>query len=180
MSEKKFLIVVDMQKDFIDGSLGTKEARAIVPAAAARIRSCREAGYTVIATMDTHEANYPDTQEGRLLPVPHCIRGTEGWQLDERIRAEAADCPAVIKNTFGSVRLPRIIGELTEQDDQITIGLIGLCTDICVVSNALLLKANFPEALIWVDPACCAGVTPQKHEAALMTMESCQISLRPS
>ena len=174
--EKKFLIVVDMQKDFIDGSLGTKEAQAIVPAAAARIRECREAGYGIIATLDTHEENYLDTAEGKKLPVRHCIRGTEGWRLNADIQAAAGDCLLLEKPTFGSVRLPQIIEEKAG-DSEISLEVIGLCTDICVVSNALLLKAHFPEAKLSVRASCCAGVTPQKHEAALETMRSCQIDV---
>ena len=177
MSEKKFLVVVDMQKDFIDGSLGTKEAVEIVDAAAERIRVCRAAGWQVIATLDTHGADYMDTAEGRKLPVPHCIRGTAGWLLDGRIEEALGDALRLEKPTFGSVRLPQIIRERTEPGDEIVIEVLGLCTDICVVSNALLLKAHFPEAKIAVNARCCAGVTPQKHQAALEVMQSCQIDL---
>ncbi len=174
--KNRFLIVVDMQKDFIDGSLGTAEAQAIVPATAARIREARQAGWTVIATLDTHAENYLDTAEGRKLPVRHCIRGSEGWRLNPQI-AEALDgCLLVEKPTFGSVRLPGIIAEQAA-DERPAIELIGLCTDICVVSNALLLKARFPEADIAVRASCCAGVTPKKHAAALETMASCQIDI---
>ena len=148
---KKILIAVDLQNDFIDGALGTKEAEAIVPAAAARIRECRKEGAEIIATLDTHGEDYMQTREGKKLPVPHCIRGTEGWQLNPVIR----------------------IGQETD----VMIELLGLCTDICVVSNALLLKAAFPEAEIRVSSACCAGVTPEKHRAALETMASCQIDI---
>ena len=175
--EKKFLIVVDMQNDFIDGSLGTQEAQAIVPAAVRRIRACREAGYTVIATLDTHEENYLTTSEGKKLPVRHCIRGTDGWRLNPQVRDALGDSLLLEKPTFGSVRLPEIIREAVSANDELSIELIGLCTDICVVSNALLLKANFPEASISVNPRCCAGVTPEKHLAALETMKSCQIDI---
>ena len=175
--EKKFLIVVDMQNDFIDGSLGTQEAQAIVPAAVRRIRACREAGYTVIATLDTHEENYLTTSEGKKLPVRHCIRGTDGWRLNPQVRDALGDSLLLEKPTFGSVRLPGIVAELAEGADRLTIELIGLCTDICVVSNALLLKASFPEAAMAVNAACCAGVTPEKHQAALETMRSCQIDI---
>ena len=177
MNEKKFLIVVDMQKDFIDGSLGTKEAQAITGPAAERIRACRKAGYELIATLDTHGENYLDTPEGKKLPVPHCIRGTEGWALDPVIREALGQCTLVEKPTFGSIRLPGIIRERTEPSDALVIELIGLCTDICVISNVLLLKAHFPDADIRVSTGCCAGVTPAKHEAALETMRSCQIDL---
>ena len=173
---KKFLIAVDIQKDFVDGALGTKEAAAMIPAAAARIRECREAGYTLIATLDTHGRDYPDTAEGKKLPVPHCIRGTEGWQLNPVIREALGDAVLVEKPTFGSIRLPEVIRE-TAGGEAFSIELIGLCTDICVVSNALLLKAAMPEAKISVDASCCAGVTPEKHAAALETMRSCQIQI---
>ena len=177
MAEKKILIAVDLQNDFIDGALGTKEAEAIVPAAAARIREWREAGAEIFATLDTHEANYMETREGKKLPVPHCIRGTEGWQLNPVIREALGDCTIVEKPTFGSVRLPDILREMNGGEDPAAIKLIGLCTDICVVSNALLLKAAFPETDFSVRRDCCAGVTPDKHEAALETMRSCQVSV---
>ena len=173
---KKFLIVVDMQKDFVDGALGTKEAVAIVPAAAEKISAFDG---EIFVTLDTHFDNYMSTNEGRHLPVPHCIKGTEGWQLDKAV-AKALDgknYTAVEKNTFGSVELPGLIKKAAGNDD-FTVELIGLCTDICVVSNALLIKANFPEAEIAVDAKCCAGVTPQAHEAALATMASCQITVK--
>ena len=173
----RILIAVDMQNDFIDRALGTKEAVAVVPAAAARIRERREAGDVLIATLDTHGENYMETQEGRRLPVPHCIRGTEGWQLNPEIREALGDCILVEKPTFGSVRLPGIIREKAGDETELTIELMGLCTDICVVSNALLLKAAFPEAEVLVNSACCAGVTPEKHRAALETMASCQIGI---
>ena len=173
MKEAKYLIVVDMQNDFIDGSLGTPEAQAIVPAAAARIRRAIAEGYTVIATKDTHGENYLETAEGRKLPVKHCIKGTHGWQIADAIADALGDSITVEKPTFGCVLLPGMI----EPAERLTIELIGLCTDICVVSNALLVKAFFPEARICVDSACCAGVTPEKHDAALVTMASCQIDV---
>lgn len=173
---KKFLIVVDMQKDFVDGALGTKEAVAIVPAAAEKISAFDG---EIFVTLDTHFDNYMSTNEGRHLPVPHCIKGTEGWQLDKAVAKalEGKNYTAVEKNTFGSVDLPGLIKKAAGNDD-FTVELIGLCTDICVVSNALLIKANFPEAEIAVDAKCCAGVTPQAHEAALATMASCQITVK--
>ncbi len=177
MSEKKFLIAVDLQNDFITGSLGTAEAEAIVGAAAARIVECRKQGWTVIATLDTHGTDYADTAEGRKLPVPHCIRGTEGWKIEARIDAALGGSLRLEKPTFGCVKLPDVIRNSTDAGDSVEIELIGLCTDICVVSNALLLKAFFPEADIRVNSACCAGVTPQKHKAALETMASCQIGI---
>ena len=177
MDEKKFLIVVDMQKDFIDGALGSAEAQAIVGAAAERIRECRKEGYRIFATLDTHAENYMETAEGKKLPVPHCIRGTEGWQLNPVIREALGDAELVEKPTFGSVRLAERLREETAEGGPVRIELMGLCTDICVVSNALLLKANFPEAAMAVYVKGCAGVTPEKHRAALETMQSCQIDL---
>lgn len=177
MTERKILIVVDMQNDFIDGALGTKEAQAIVPAAAARIRQCREEGYHIIATLDTHESDYLQTSEGQKLPVPHCIRGTEGWQLNPEIAAAAEGCMQLEKPTFGSIRLPGMVGGFAAGGDRLTVELLGLCTDICVVSNALMLKAFYPEAELVVRADCCAGVTPEAHAAALQTMQSCQINV---
>ena len=177
MKDRKILVAVDLQNDFIDGALGTKEAEAIVPAAAARIREWREDGAEIFATLDTHEENYAETQEGKRLPVAHCIRGTEGWQLNPVIREALGDCILVEKPTFGSIRLPELIREKIGDGKGATIELIGLCTDICVVSNALLLKAAFPEATSQVSSGCCAGVTPEKHQAALETMASCQIDI---
>ena len=175
--KKRFLIVVDMQNDFIDGSLGTPEAQAIVPAVVERIRRARESGETVIATMDTHEENYLDTREGRYLPVRHCIRQTEGWRIRPEVAKLLGGCVSLEKPTFGSMNLFGLLYQLSEGEREIGIELIGLCTDICVVSNALLLKAAFPEADIAVRRDCCAGVTPEKHEAALLTMASCQIDV---
>ena len=177
MCEKKLLIVVDMQNDFIDGSLGTAEAQAIVPAVAARVRAAREAGEIVIATQDTHGEDYLETSEGKKLPVRHCIRGTDGWRIRPEIQEALGDSLILEKPTFGSLRLPGAVAEAAEGADRLSIELLGLCTDICVVSNALLLKANFPEAVLSVNRACCAGVTPEKHEAALETMASCQIDI---
>ena len=176
MKTGKYLIVVDMQKDFIDGALGTGEAQAIVPAVCTRIRECMANGYALIATLDTHEENYMETREGKYLPVPHCIRGTAGWRIrPEVIEALGKDALFVEKPTFGSVRLPEIIRDRSGEDGPEAIELLGLCTDICVVSNALLLKAAFPETDFNVHADCCAGVTPEKHYAALETMRSCQI-----
>ena len=177
MKDRKYLIVVDMQKDFIDGTLGTAEAQSIVRKAAERICACRAEGYRVIATLDTHRENYLNTAEGKKLPVVHCVRNTEGWQLNPVIREAVGDGMTVEKPTFGSVRLAEILRNETDPGDHLRIELIGLCTDICVVSNALLLKANFPEAEIAVNAGCCAGVTPEKHLAALETMRSCQIDI---
>ncbi len=170
---KHFLVVVDMQKDFIDGALGTAEAVAIVPDAVKKIKGFEG---EIFATLDTHFEDYMQTAEGKNLPVPHCIKGTEGWAFNKAVAAalEEKGFTAVEKNTFGSVELPGLIAERAD-GEEFDIELIGLCTDICVVSNALLLKAHFPEAPIAVDAQCCAGVTTQAHEAALATMRSCQI-----
>ena len=172
---RKFLVVVDMQKDFVDGALGTPEAQAVVPAVLEKIRSFDG---DIFVTYDTHFEDYLDTAEGKKLPVPHCIYGTPGWELDERVGALMEDLShiKVQKYTFGSTSLPHLMAEVAD-GDIFSIELIGLCTDICVVSNALILKAHFPDAPIAVDPACCAGVTPALHEAALQTMRSCQIDI---
>ena len=172
---KKFLIVVDMQRDFVDGSLGSPEAQAIVPNV---VRKIEGFDGEIIATFDTHSENYMTTAEGAKLPVPHCIKGTPGWALNDAVAAalEAKGYTAVEKPTFGSTALPGVLRELAGEAD-FRMELIGLCTDICVVSNALLLKANFPEKPIAVDASCCAGVTRQSHEAALATMASCQIDI---
>lgn len=164
---KKTLIVVDMQNDFIDMALGTKEAVAIVPKVKEKIREYAEKGYEIIYTRDTHGEDYLNTPEGRKLPVPHCVRGTQGWEIAEGLYVEG--CKIIDKPNFG---WPNWQEERLEE-----VELIGLCTDICVVSNALIIKATFPEATVKVDPACCAGVTPESHTAALVTMGMCQIDV---
>lgn len=164
---KKTLIVVDMQNDFIDMALGTPEAVVILPAVKARIDAYAAAGHEILYTRDTHEENYLDTPEGRKLPVKHCIRGTRGWQIAEGLYREG--CRIIDKPNFG---WPHWQEEALED-----VELIGLCTDICVVSNALIIKATFPEASVKVNSACCAGVTPESHTAALMTMKMCQIDI---
>ena len=180
MKHDRILIAVDLQKDFIDGALGTAEALAIVPAAAEKIRAWRAAGDPVIATLDTHGADYMETREGHFLPVVHCVRDTAGWRPDPRITEALGDSARLEKPSFGSLELPALVRELTGAEGDgagLSIELIGLCTDIYVVSNAMILKAAFPEADMAVDPACCAGVTVGKHEAALETMASCQIRI---
>ena len=168
----KILVVVDMQKDFIDGSLGTPEAVAIVPNVIRKIKEYEESGGKIIYTKDTHFENYHDTREGRHLPVEHCIKGTPGHDIPpEILRGHGT---VFEKLTFGSVEL---IDYLSEFDfDEIE--LIGLCTDICVVSNALMVKAHFSESEVTVDSTCCAGVTPDTHAAALTTMKMCQIKVK--
>jgi len=172
---KEFLIVVDMQKDFVDGALGTPEAVAIVPAVCEKIRTF--AG-EIFVTYDTHPENYLSTAEGKKLPVTHCVKGTPGWQLDATVAAALADKTyhVVEKPTFGSVALPALLAAAAGEE-AFTVTLIGLCTDICVVSNALLLKAHFPEQTIRVEASLCAGVTPESHQAALTTMGMCQIDV---
>ncbi len=173
---KKILIIVDMQKDFVDGALGSKEAVAIVPNV---VKKIKEFDGEIFATLDTHYENYMETAEGKKLPVPHCIKGTDGWELNAEVKKAllSKKYNSVEKVTFGSVSLPELIKEAVGNDD-FSVELVGLCTDICVVSNALIIKAFFPENPISVDAACCAGVTPEKHEAALETMRSCQIDVR--
>ena len=167
---KKYLLVIDMQTDFVDGSLGSAEAAAIVPAVREKI-----AGFDgeVIFTQDTHTADYLSTQEGRNLPVEHCIDGTPGHEIIPELAEFAAGAKVFRKGTFGSTELAAY---LKEQEAEIeSIELVGLCTDICVISNALLIKAVMPEVPLLADASCCAGVTPAKHDAALETMRSCQI-----
>ena len=172
---RKILIIIDMQNDFIDAALGTKEAVAIVEAVKEKIRSFP--AEDVIATMDTHDEGYMQTQEGKNLPVMHCIKGTDGWKIRPDIAELLTGAKIYEKPTFGSTALAADLKDLSEKEE-IELELIGLCTDICVVSNALLLKATMPEVKITVDAACCAGVTPQKHLAALETMRSCQIDVK--
>ncbi|MBR3833301.1 MAG: cysteine hydrolase [Lachnospiraceae bacterium] len=172
---KKFLVVVDMQKDFVDGSLGTAEAVAIVPNV---VKKINEFDGDIFVTYDTHFDNYMNTSEGKKLPVPHCIKGTDGWKLDANVAKalQGKEYTEVEKITFGSVDLPDLIFKAAGDED-FSIELVGLCTDICVVSNTLILKANYPEKSITVDASCCAGVTPESHNAALTTMKMCQINV---
>ncbi len=165
------LVVVDLQNDFIDGALGSQEAAAIVPKVAAKIRSFSG---RVLYTRDTHGPDYSDTQEGRRLPIPHCVRDTEGWRLHPQIEALRRETP-IDKPTFGSVALGQLLKAADKEEPIRSVTLVGLCTDICVISNALLLKAFLPETEIRVDAACCAGVTPESHRTALEAMRACQI-----
>ncbi|MDF2820127.1 MAG: Amidase related to nicotinamidase [Clostridiales bacterium] len=168
----KVLVVIDMQNDFIDGALGSKEAVSIIEPVRKKIKTYRQAGLPVIFTRDTHEMHYLDTQEGKQLPVPHCIRGTKGWEIAPQFEVE--DSIIINKPTFGSVELAQYIKE-QYPDTELELELVGLCTDICVISNALVLKATIPEIKISVDASCCAGVTPQSHKNALEAMKVCQI-----
>ena len=167
------LVVVDMQNDFIDGALGTKEAVAIVPKVEEKIRNFNG---TVLFTRDTHENWYLETQEGKKLPVSHCIRDTEGWQIRRELDILRKTEP-VDKKTFGSTDLADDLVAMNIDDEIKSITFVGLCTDICVISNALLVKAALPEVPIIVDAACCAGVTPESHENALKAMEMCQVEV---
>lgn len=169
---KNVLIVVDMQKDFIDGALGTKEAEAIVDNVAEFVKAFDG---EVVFTRDTHFDNYMETQEGKNLPVPHCIKGTDGWQIDRKLAALKPNGMKLFdKLTFGSVELAEYLKAEKELE---SITLVGLCTDICVISNALLLKAYLPETPIKVVEKCCAGVTPESHKNALEAMKMCQIQI---
>ncbi len=172
---RNILIVVDMQNDFVDGALGTKEAISIIQNVVDKIEHFDG---DIIVTYDTHGENYLQTSEGEKLPVEHCIKGTEGFELNSDILSALGkkSFTKVEKPTFGSVDLPEIIKNLAG-DENFTLELVGLCTDICVVSNALLLKAHFPETDITVDASCCAGVTPGSHASALLTMKMCQINV---
>ena len=166
----KILIVVDMQNDFIDGALGTKEAEKIVANVKEKIDTYRSNNDEVIFTRDTHFEDYLETQEGKNLPVKHCIKDTFGWQISSKL--DVTDSVVIDKPTFGSTKLTEYL--LSKQNIS-EIQLVGLCTDICVISNAFLLKAALPEVLISVDSRCCAGVTPESHNRALESMKTCQI-----
>ncbi len=170
----KYLIVVDMQNDFVTGALGTAEAQAIVENT---VRKVREFQGKVLFTQDTHAENYLGTQEGKLLPVKHCVKGTQGWEIIPELAdiREQSNFPTFEKNTFGSTDLAQFLLEGYEKGAVESVELIGVCTNICVISNALLIKAFMPEVPVLVDATCCAGVTPKAHDAALQTMQSCQI-----
>lgn len=168
---KKLLVVVDMQRDFLEGALGTREAQALLPRVRERIEGAKAAGETVVFTRDTHDYDYLQTQEGKKLPVPHCIRGTEGWEIDPFL--PAGGCRVFDKPTFGS----RALAAYAAEEGFAAVELIGVCTDICVLSNAVLLKAFLPEAEIAVRADCCAGVTPARHATALEAMRACQIDI---
>lgn len=172
----KILIVVDMQNDFIDGSLGTPEAQVIVPKVKEKIEEYRKNDYPILFTRDTHFENYLETQEGKNLPVKHCIKNTQGWEIKEDINYP--NCIYVNKDIFGCDFWRNILDSFYDDIKDIEdIELVGVCTDICVVSNALILKAQFPETRITVDASCCAGTTVENHKAALKVMKSCQVNI---
>ena len=170
---QNILIVVDMQNDFITGALGTKEAQAIVPKVAEKIR-----GFSgrVIFTRDTHFENYLATQEGHMLPVPHCIKGSDGWQICAELAPLCTE-PPVDKPTFGSYTLAELLATANIREPIGSITLVGLCTDICVITNAMMAKGALPEVPLFVRADCCAGVTPESHETALSAMKMCQIEI---
>ena len=168
----KILVVIDMQNDFIDGALGTKEAQAIVNKVKEKVDAALAAGDHVIYTRDTHGEDYLTTQEGKYLPVAHCIKGTKGWEISEKVYVPG--CGIIDKPTFGSLELAERIAAMPDVE---AVELIGLCTDICVISNAMVIKARMPEMPVSVDASCCAGVTPESHENALASMKMCQISV---
>jgi len=170
---KKLLIVVDMQNDFITGTLGSAEAQNIVPNVTKKIKMYKQNEDNIIFTRDTHYDNYLDTQEGKYLPVVHCIEGTNGHEIEAGLDTQG--CGIFDKTSFGSLNLAKQLAESEENYDEIE--LCGLCSDICVVSNALILKAQFPETKVTVDALCCAGVTLESHKAALRTMKMCQVNV---
>ncbi len=170
----KILVVIDMQNDFVDGALGTKEAVGIVPAVLHKIEDFPG---PVLYTRDTHGEDYLQTLEGKNLPVIHCVKGTKGWQLVDEIRMLASEDAIIDKPTFGSMKLPEAIDKCSDGEEIESITLIGLCTDICVISNAMILKAAFPDVPIIIDADCCAGVTPASHRTALDAMSACQIEI---
>ena len=169
---RKVLVVVDMQNDFIDGALGMPEAQAMLPRMVAKLTAEQAMGTALVFTMETHGADYLQTQEGQKLPVEHCIRGTAGWQIADALQPFVREAAAILeKPTFGATALPAALADYDE------IEFVGLCTDICVISNALLAKAFYPEKHISVDAACCAGVTPESHANALAAMRMCQVEV---
>lgn len=187
MEKAKVLIVIDTQNDFATGSLGTKEARATIPDIVRKITECGNDGWYIFDTMDTHGTDYLETNEGKHLPVVHTVKGTEGWMTVPAVRAvlDMYNAVDILKDTFGSADLANVIravvsgktGKVITRGKDLAITLIGWCTDICVVTNALLLKTALPDAEIAVDAKCCAGVTPELHEAALAVMKSCQVTI---
>lgn len=168
---KNVLIVIDMQNDFIDGAIGSCEAQAIVDNVAKKINEYKVRGDEIIFTKDTHFEDYLSTNEGKNLPIEHCIKGTKGWEISNKL--DTANCKIIEKPTFGYTEWQK---HLSKEDD-LAIEFVGLCTDVCVVSNAIIIKAQFPNAHLKVDASCCAGITPQTHASALATMQSCQIEI---
>ena len=173
MEENKLLVVVDMQNDFVNGVLGTEQARSIVPDVVNAVSKSN----MVVFTFDTHSSDYLKTQEGNKLPIEHCLIGTKGHELIDELSVLQGDAFGIIKNTFGSVQLGSFVKEQVEQGIIDTVEIMGVCTDICVISNALLIKAFCPEVKIIVNAKCCAGTTPEAHKNALNAMKNCQIDI---
>lgn len=174
MEKDKALLVIDMQVDFVTGALANEEAQKIIGRLQEKIEDYRSQGLPVLFTRDTHGEDYMETQEGRLLPVPHCVKGSDGWQIIEELREGLKDDCVLDKPTFGCMELPKWLREKLGGAPS-EIEMVGVCTDICVISNAMILKAAFPETVVKVDSSCCAGVSPQSHETALDAMKACQI-----
>ena len=171
----KIMVIVDCQKDFIDGALGTPEAQAMIPRLVEKIKAESE-DTMFIFTADTHDKDYLTSAEGKQLPVEHCIKGTPGWEIDGRLAMEFCNSPFVIeKPTFGSTELMEYLSDMVNMADEIE--FVGLCTDICVISNVMLTKAFFPEIPLIVDAKACAGVTPESHQNALAAMKMCQVRI---
>lgn len=174
MDTTKVLIVIDMQNDFVTGALANEEAQKIVAGVEAKIQSYQKNGLPVFFTRDTHGDDYMQTQEGAMLPVPHCLKGSEGWQIMDSLKPYVTEGAVLDKPSFGCIELPRWLeSKLGEKPEEIE--LCGVCTDICVISNAMILKAAFPETRVRVSGSCCAGVTPESHSNALKAMKVCQI-----
>jgi len=173
----KILVVVDVQNDFVTGTLGKPTSQAVVPRIVQRVEEGLQSGETVIFTRDTHGENYGATREEQAQPIVHCVEGTEGWEIVEELKGFAAKCLVVDKPTFGSVRLAEILQDLNRQDQVESVTLIGLVTDVCVFANAILARTVLTEAEVYVDASCCAGVTPERHKTALNAMKCCQIKI---
>lgn len=177
MNGKKVLFVIDMQVDFVTGALANEEAKKIIDKIADKIKAYQDAGDYVFFTKDTHGANYMETQEGRLLPVVHCIQDTEGWEIVEGLRDFATEENTLNKPSFGSLELPKWVYKKTDGKFE-EMEFCGVCTDICVISNAMVMKAAFPELALTIDGSCCAGVTPESHQTALNAMAACQMIIK--
>lgn len=177
MNGKKVLFVIDMQVDFVTGALANEEAQKIIDKIADKVKAYQEAGDYVFFTRDTHGENYMETQEGRLLPVTHCIEGTDGWQIVDGLRAFATKENTLDKPSFGSLELPKWVYKKTDGNFE-EMEFCGVCTDICVISNAMIMKAAFPELTLTVDSSCCAGVSVESHKTALDAMAACQMIIK--
>ncbi|SFW15502.1 cysteine hydrolase family protein [Selenomonas ruminantium] len=175
MSKKKLLIVVDMQNDFVNGALGSPEAEAIVSNVSKKIETAKANGDFIIFTQDTHYDDYLETEEGKNLPIPHCIKNTTGWAISNKLNVPM-EADVVEKNTFGAYNMGLSLSSFYEKKVDY-IELVGLCTDICVLSNAVIAKAACPNSHVVVDAACCAGVTPESHDTALAAMRAIQVEI---